>query len=256
MTARSPRSLFLSHGSPLSCFEESPARDFLLSLSKSLPRPKAVLAVSAHWTTRAPAVGAAPAPETIYDFYGFPDFLYKMTYPAPGDSALAHKAADLMGADLDPERGIDHGIWTVMSLLWPQADIPVVPIAVQPRQDPRHHYRLGQSLKPLLDDGALILATGCATHNLRAYMSGAGRSGPQDWVSDFTGWLAEKGAEGDVEALLDYRAQAPYARENHPTDEHLLPFFTALGASADNKATRLHASVEYGVIAMDNYAFA
>lgn len=255
MSISETRSLFLSHGSPLSCFQDSPARDFMLDLGTKLAKPKAVLAVSAHWTTAAPAVGAAATPETVHDFYGFPDFLYQKRYPAPGDAALAAQAAQLLDAEIVPDQGLDHGIWSVMSLLWPDADVPVIPIAVQPKATPRHHYELGLRLRPLIADGALLLGTGAATHNLRAYMSGAGAGGPQPWVTAFTDWLAETTAKGDIEALLDYRARAPYARENHPTDEHLLPFFTALGASAHSQGSRIHDSVEYGVIAMDNYSF-
>ncbi|HVI51821.1 MAG TPA: class III extradiol ring-cleavage dioxygenase [Candidatus Sulfotelmatobacter sp.] len=255
MNSTDIRSIFLSHGSPLSCFEDTPARNFMIDLGKSLVKPKAVIAVSAHWTTRSVAVGAAIAPETIHDFYGFPDFLYQKRYPAKGAPDLAARAADLLGADLIGDQGLDHGIWTVMSLLWPNADVPVIPVSVQPKADPAHHYDLGKRLRPLVEDGVLVMGTGSATHNLRAYMSHGG-GGPQPWAAAFADWLAETSAAGDVEALLDYRARAPYARENHPTDEHLLPFYTALGAAPQGKAERLHGSIEYGVISMDDYGFA
>jgi 4,5-DOPA dioxygenase extradiol len=247
--------LFLSHGSPLTLAEDTRARAFLVELGQTLPKPKAVLAVSAHWTTRQPAIGGAAWPETIHDFFGFPDFLYERRYPAPGAPELAQKVVGLLGegAALDPERGLDHGIWTVMSLLWPDRDVPVVPMAVQPRQGARYHYEMGQKLKPLAEDGVLILGTGAATHNLRAYMGNQPGVAPQPWVLAFTDWLAATAAEGDTEALIDYRARAPFAVENHPTDEHLLPFHVVLGATG--RAERIHASVEYGVIAMDDYRF-
>ena len=248
------RSIFLSHGSPLSCFEDTPARDFMLGLGKSLPKPKAVLAVSAHWCTPGVMVGAAIAPETIYDFYGFPDFLYQKKYPAKGAPDIAARAAELLGAGISEYQGLDHGIWTVMSLLWPEADVPVIPVSVQPKADPRHHYELGKRLRPLAEEGVLVLGTGSATHNLRAYMAGGGK-GPQPWAAAFADWLAETSEAGDVESLLDYRARAPYARENHPADEHLLPFYSALGAAPEGVAKRLHGSIEYGVIAMDDYGF-
>jgi len=255
MNSADIRSLFLSHGSPLSCFEDTPARDFMLGLGKSLPKPKAVLAVSAHWTTPAPMVGAAVNPATIHDFYGFPDFLYQMRYPAKGAPEIAARAGELLGAELVEDQGLDHGIWTVMMLIWPEADVPVIPVSVQPKADPRHHYELGLKLRPLAEEGVLVLSTGSATHNLRAYMTNGGK-GPQPWAAAFADWLAETSEAGDVEALLDYRARAPYARENHPADEHLLPFYTALGAAPAGKAERLHGSIEYGVIAMDGYGFA
>lgn len=255
MNSADIRSLFLSHGSPLSCFEDTPARDFMLGLGKALAKPKAVLAVSAHWTTGSPVVGAAAAPETIHDFYGFPDFLYRMRYPAEGAPGIAARVAELLGAGIDETRGLDHGIWTVASLLWPEADVPVIPVSVQPKADPRHHYELGRKLHPLTEEGVLVLGTGSATHNLRAYMAGGGKE-VQPWAAAFADWLAATAEAGDLDSLLDYRVRAPHARENHPTDEHLLPFYTALGAAPAGKAERLFGDIEYGVIAMDGYGFA
>jgi 4,5-DOPA dioxygenase extradiol len=247
-------SLFLSHGSPLSCFEDTAARRFLLDLGGKLGKPTAVVAVSAHWLKRGPTVGAAEYPETIHDFGGFPDFLYRIQYPANGAPQLAQRVATLLNGEVDSNRGLDHGIWSVMSLLWPEADVPVIPVAVQPRLDPRAHYAMGQALRPLSKDGVLVIGTGSATHNLRAYMAGGGDGEPQPWVTGFIDWLAVTTEAGDLDALLEYRTMAPHAAENHPTDEHFLPFFTALGASSGH-GRRIHASVEYGVISMDDYAF-
>jgi len=249
--------LFLSHGSPMMVLEYTPARRFILGLRAALGKPRAVLAVSAHWATRNPAVGFAALPDKIDDMTGFPDELYRMTYAPPGAPDLAAAAADLLGEGTrrDPGRGIDHGIWSVMSLIWPEADVPVVPISVQPEAGAAHHYQLGRRLRPLAEDGVLVLGTGAATHNLRAYFSRPPGAPDDPGTLAFTGWLAEQTERGEVAALLDYRAQAPQAVAAHPTDEHLLPFFAALGA-ASGPGRRLHHSLDAGVLAMDCYGWA
>lgn len=250
------RALFLSHGSPMMVLEETPARRFLRSLAAELGRPRAVLAVSAHWETAHPALGAAAAPATVHDFHGFPAELYRQRYPAPGAPDLARRLAPLLGAEVSEGQGLDHGIWSVMSQIWPGAELPVVPLSVQPRLDPRHHYDLGLRLKEAAEaEGLLVLATGAATHNLAAYMGRRVEDPTDARVTAFTHWLAEKVEEGDAEALLDYRGRAPFAQFNHPSDEHLLPLFTALGAAGGAAGRRLHHSVEYGVIAMDAYCW-
>lgn len=258
MTALHADSLFLSHGSPMTVLEATAATAFLAELGRRMPRPRAVVAASAHWTTAAPKVGGAARPRTIHDFSGFPPELYRITYPAPGAPDLADRVRNLLGeeAAIAPERGLDHGIWSVASLMWPGADIPIVPLSVQPARDPAWHYELGRRLRPLAEEGILVLATGSATHNLHAY-AGAGsvEDAPPAWVTGFADWLADAVTRGDVDALLEYRARAPYAEANHPTDEHLLPLFVALGASRRGEGECLHRSVEYGVIAMDAYGF-
>jgi 4,5-DOPA dioxygenase extradiol len=251
-----PSALFVSHGSPMLLLETTPTTAFLRQLGQTLDRPAAVIAVSAHWNSVNPAVGGAAAPETIHDFSGFPPDLYARHYPAPGAPALARRVADLLGdaARLEPGRGLDHGIWSVASLLWPEADIPIVPMAVQPQLGPAHHHALGLRLRSLAAEGVLVLGSGSLTHNLAAY-GGHGRDDPAEpWVTDFTGWVAGRIADAETDALLECRARAPHAARNHPTDEHLLPLFVALGAGGGH-GTRLHHAVEYGVIAMDAYAF-
>lgn len=228
---------------------------FLRDLGQRIAKPRAVLAVSAHWTTDQPRVGAAARPQTIHDFHGFPPELFRMTYPAPGEPELARQVAGLLGCEPDPVRGLDHGIWCPATLVWPQANVPIVPVAVQPSRDPAHHYRLGQALRPLAEDGVLILATGALTHNLRECFRRQVTDPAEPWATAFADWMAQALADGRVDDLLDYRAQAPEAVRNHPTDEHLLPLFTALGASASGRATRLHRAMEYGVLSMDAFSF-
>lgn len=253
--------LFVSHGAPTLAFEPGPTRGFLAQLGAELPRPRAILAVSAHWETGAPAVSAAVRPETIHDFYGFPQELYALRYPAPGAPGLAARvvqALDAAGltAETDPERGLDHGAWVPLMLMYPQADIPVAQLSVQGGLGPVHHWRLGEALRPLRDEGVLIMASGSVTHNLREFGRHAYDGPPPDWVGGFNDWLQRAVEAGDREALIDYRSRAPHAARNHPTEEHLLPLLVAAGASTPGiAAQRLHAAYTYGVIGMDAYCF-
>jgi 4,5-DOPA dioxygenase extradiol len=255
-------SVFVSHGSPMLAIEDQPARRFLKGFGGDLPRPRAILAVSAHWLTTVPVVSAATRPETIHDFGGFPEELYRIQYPAPGAPELAARVAALLGAaGLEcaehPSRGLDHGAWVPLTLMYPDADIPVAQLSIQPRLDPAWHARLGAALKPLRDEGVLILGTGAMTHNLREVFSREPDAPPVGWAADFTTWFAQAAAADDRARLVDYRAQAPSAVRAHPTDEHLLPFFVALGAATPGVAgTRVHQSFQHGTLAMDAYTFA
>lgn len=248
--------LFVSHGAPSLVAEQGAARDFLGALGAGLPRPRAIVVVSAHWETAEPTVGGAPAFETIHDFFGFPEALYRLRYPAAGDPPLARRIAALLTAAgyasrVDAARGLDHGAWAPLMLMYPQADLPVVPLSIQPQETAAYHYRLGQALAPLREEGVLILASGSATHNLRAI----GGDAPPAWAVQFSDWLAARLAQGDVDALLDYRRLAPAAVRSHPTEEHLLPLFVAFGAAGGAAGLRLHHSYTWGSIAMDAYRF-
>lgn len=253
--------LFVSHGAPTVILDASPVRTFLGKLAEAVEKPAAILAVSAHWETDAPAVSNAEYPETIHDFRGFPEALYKLTYPAPGAPDLAAKTAKLLTeAGLGPvttaSRGLDHGAWVPLLLGWPDADIPVTQLSIQPHKDPAWHFRLGEALRPLRDDNVLILASGNLTHNLAEFRGHAIDSEPEPWASAFDEWAGWAIAEGRTEELLDYRRLAPEAVRNHPTDEHLLPLFVAMGAGSPGVAGRhLHKSYTYGVLAMDAFAF-
>jgi len=256
-------SLFVSHGAPTLMIDPSPARDFLAGLGASLEPPKAILVISAHFNAPRPTLTAAAQPETIHDFGGFPDELYRMQYPAPGAPDLAARIAlALNAAGFDaathPARGLDHGAWVPLMLLYPEADIPVLQLSISMNQSPQWHYELGKALRPLRDEGVLIIGSGGATHNLRAVFSGSYRldSPPPPWVSDFAGWLAQHVEAGDHAAILSAVGSAPHGRENHPTMDHILPLFVALGAGDDGPGQRLHHSTTYGVLAMDTYAFA
>lgn len=259
-TNRQP-ALFVSHGSPTLPLEKSPAVDFLRGLGSELGRPDAILIVSAHWDTPHPVVSGATRPETIYDFYGFPPALYRLRYPAPGAPQLAKRVADLlesngMPARIDPARGLDHGAWTPLFHTFPEADVPVTQLSIQWREGPAHHVRLGEALRPLRDEGVLLFASGGATHNLRELSTQRGNPKPQPWTVEFNEWLANALSSRRLDDLVDYRRRAPHAVRNHPTDEHLIPVFFALGAGHPGGATkRLHSSIDSGVISMDAYRF-
>ena len=259
-------SLYISHGSPMTALQPGLTGERLAEPAAVLPRPRAIVIASAHWLSRRPQVSSAAMPETIHDFGGFPTALYQLRYPAPGAPALAERVMQLLDhAGLtpitDPERGLDHGAWVPLRLLYPAADIPVVPISIQPEvaglnQGPAHQYALGQALAPLRDEGVLVIGSGSITHNLHDLRAGYSDERQAPYVKPFIDWIEQKLAAGDIAALLDYRRQAPFAERAHPTDEHLLPLFVALGAAgAKAHAQRIDAGIDMGLLAMDIYRF-
>jgi len=255
-------SLFVSHGSPMTAIQPSPARDFFLTLAQDLPRPDAILIATAHFEGRVPLLSLDEKPAMIYDFAGFPKELSEIVYAAPGSPGLAHRAASLLtGAGHDvfgvTDRGFDHGTWAPLCLMYPQADIPVVQISVQPELGPAHHLDLGRALAPLREEGVLVIGSGSLTHNLYE-LSRSGRqfdAPVRDWVVEFTEWVADKVETGAADDIAHYRDRAPFARENHPRDEHFLPLPFAMGAGGGVKGKRIHASYEYGLLAMDAFLF-
>ncbi|WP_029011544.1 dioxygenase family protein [Niveispirillum irakense] len=255
-------SIFISHGSPMLALEpQAPAHQFLRDLAGMLPRPTAILAVSAHWETVEPALSLAAQPATIHDFRGFPPALYAMRYPAPGAPALAHQAADLLAGagfapQLSPDRGLDHGAWTPLSLAWPAADIPITQLSVQPRRDAAFHAAIGAALRPLRQQGVLILGSGSFTHNLMEFRGQAPDDPVPDWVSRFADWMRAALVEGRTADVLAWDRLAPEARRNHPTPEHLWPLYSALGAGEPGRPARLlHSSIDRAILAMDAFAF-
>ncbi|MFO0998198.1 MAG: class III extradiol ring-cleavage dioxygenase [Alphaproteobacteria bacterium] len=259
MTDTSLPAIFLSHGSPGLILEEAPARDFLSGLGRTLGRPKAILCASAHWETDEPALNRTEKPETIHDFFGFPRPLYEIRYAAPGAPDVAETAARLLrtadlAARLDPGHGLDHGAWAPLYLMYPDATIPVAQISVQTHRGPDHHIAVGRALQPLRKEGVLILASGAATHNLRDFGRYALNAPAVAYASAFDTWLKDSIENGRVDELADYRRRAPDAARNHPSDEHFLPLFVALGAGSA-KGRQIHASFTYGVLSMAAYAF-
>jgi 4,5-DOPA dioxygenase extradiol len=261
--ARVP-TLFVSHGSPLLAVVDSAARRFLKDLGPRLPAPTSVVAVSAHYDTPTAEVTAAAQPETIHDFGGFPDELYRLRYPAPGNPELARDiAARLNAAGVparsDPARGLDHGAWIPLKLMFPRAEVPVVQVSIGTRRSPEQHFAIGRALRSLRDAGALILGSGGATHNLALYAHARGRdddSAPPEWVEAFNEWTAGAIAARRFDDLFRYSERAPFAAQNHPTAEHFLPLFVTLGAAyEDEPGVRIHSSYDRGLLSLDAYAF-
>ena len=249
--------LFVSHGSPMLFLQKDlPARAFLAGLGALVPMPKAIVAVSAHWNTERPAVSVTAKPETIHDFYGFPDALYRLQYPAMGAPELAARVAALTGA-VQAEYGLDHGAWVPAMLGWPAADVPIFQLAVQPHADPAHHIALGRKLSGLREEGILVMGSGSATHNLRRLVRGGPDMPPEPWAKSFDDWVADKVEAGDEADLANYRTEAPHARDAHPTDEHFLPLHVAYGAAGKGaRGKALHRSFTLGNLSMSAYAFA
>ncbi|MET7015869.1 DODA-type extradiol aromatic ring-opening family dioxygenase [Uliginosibacterium flavum] len=256
--------LFLSHGSPMHAIEPSAAADAWAQAAAGLLRPRAVLMVSAHWDSGLPLLGGSAQPETIYDFGGFPDELYRIRYAAPGAPDVAQQAQALLReagftAGIDGCRGLDHGAWIPMLKMYPQADVPVLQLSVQPALGAAHHHALGQALASLRDAGVLIVGSGHMTHNLRDAFVGM-RQGDNlpvaAYANEFRDWIDVRVRGGQIDELLQWETQAPQARRAHPTPEHFLPLFVALGAAgAGYQVQSLSAGYDFGVLAMDAYRF-
>jgi len=251
-------SLFVSHGAPTFALEPGAVGPRLTALGRVLPRPEAVLMVSAHWMTPSIRVSAAPRPETLHDFAGFDPALYRLTYPANGHPALAVRAVEALraagwDADTDGERGLDHGAWVPLRYLYPQADVPVFQVSLPRRLDARAALALGEALAPLAAEEVLVVGTGSLTHNLYEFRMG----GPDaDYAREFAGWIRETVASGDRDRLARALTLAPHARRAHPTAEHFWPLLVAAGAAAAPlPATVIEGGITHGVLAMDAFLF-
>jgi 4,5-DOPA dioxygenase extradiol len=253
--------LFLSHGSPMHAVEAGAAGEAWAALGRALPRPRAVLIASAHWTTSVPMLTGNPAPQTIHDFGGFPAELYSLQYPAPGAPALAARAVSLLKdagitAGVDGCRGLDHGAWVPLLHMYAAHDVPVVQVSLQPEQGTMHHVELGRALAPLAREGVLIVGSGHTTHNLRDWMANVRRSEPLRYAQAFADWLDARLAAHDTAALVDYREQAPDAVRAHPTEEHFLPLHVAWGAAGEHaRVERVVTGFEAGALAMHSWLF-
>ncbi len=252
-------SLFVSHGPPTMVLDDIPARGALARIGRDLPRPRAILCVSAHWLAEVPTVSLAERPETIHDFYGFDRALYELVYPAPGAPELARRTAELLSqagihCEGTPERGLDHGAWEPLMLMYPEADVPVTQLSLQADADPAAHLNLGRALAPLRAEGVLIVGSGTATHNLDQWR--ADPVATPEWAVEFDDWLSAAVARGDAQAIVNYRAEAPLAALAHPSEEHYLPLPVAMGAGgADGRSAVLHRGFSYGSLSMAIYAF-
>jgi 4,5-DOPA dioxygenase extradiol len=252
-------SVFISHGSPMHALEPGGAGEAWRGLGRRLGKPRAILIASAHWETSLPMLTGTERPATIHDFYNFPEPLYRLRYPAPGAPELAQRAQALLkdagiGASIDGTRGLDHGAWAPLLYAYPQADVPVVQISVQPALGPQHHVAVGSALRALSEEGVLIVGSGHMTHNLRDWARGRGQ--PEPYAREFQAWVFDKLREKDIDSLVDYRSASAHGARAHPTDEHFLPLFFALGAAgAQVKPERVYDAIDSGVLAMDAYIF-
>lgn len=231
------------------------------AIADDLPRPRAVLVISAHWETAQSALTGAARLATIHDFGGFPPELYRLRYEPPGAPELAEDVAAALRAagievSIDGQRGIDHGAWVPLRWMYPSADVPVVQLSVQPDRDTAHHLALGRALASLAGRGALVIGSGHVTHNLRDWFT-LRETGPvPGYVGEFADWLEQRLAARDEAALLDYRRRAPAAVRAHPSEEHFLPLLVAWGAAGpDAQSRRIALPIEGNALSMDAYRF-
>lgn len=234
MTDRIP-ALYLGHGAP-PLVDDRVWTGELAQWATDLPKPKAILVVSAHWEESPLTIGATTPVPLVYDFYGFPQKYYDVTYASPGAPWLAERVKQLVGASTpvaeEPQRGLDHGAYVPLTVMYPEADIPVLQISM-PSLDARQLLELGKKLAPLRDEGVLIMGSGFMTHGLPFLRDFRPDAPAPSWSEEFDQWAAENLAKGDVDALLDYKHRAPGLPYAHPTVDHFVPLFVTVGASLD-----------------------
>ncbi len=253
-------SLFISHGSPALVLMENDTTKFFQELSSLFDRPKYILVISAHWTTKELKILANDEPFLIYDFYNFPKEMYEMEYPALNSMKKVDDIVSLLKKNnisitKDEDRsGYDHGVWSPLKLIYPKADIPVIQLSLPMNYTPRELIKLGEVLFKLRED-TLILGSGNMTHNLGGVNWRDIEAKPVAYAQKFRNWVVEKLQIGDKKSLEDYMKQAPYVRENHPTTEHFLPLLVTLGASKDGIGKSLHDSYMFGNLSMDSIIF-
>lgn len=259
----SPHSvLFVPHGAPTFALNPGAAGAAMTRTIALQATPRAIVVLSPHWDTAVPTVGTAVHPETLHDFHGFPEPLYRLTYPATGCPEVAELVVQALQAaglevQTDAQRGLDHGAWMPLRHLYPEAQIPVIPLSVQSHAGPAHAFRVGQALNSLAENHVLILCSGNLTHNLGDWHRISQQGGPTPaYVQVFTDWIALQLQKGHVDRLLNYRQLSPEGVRAHPSEDHLLPFFTALGAAGPQAhAEAFFRGISDHVIAMDGYTF-
>lgn len=251
-------SFFMAHGAPRIALEQNSYVDALKQVAKEFPQPRAIVLFSAHWEQPLQRISDIQSYETIHDFGGFSPELYQITYPAPGDPQLASKIATLLKAHnilygFDTERGLDHGAWTILKRMYPDANIPVVAMSVNPAESPEEQYRIGRALAPLREKDVMIIGSGGTVHNLSTLRM---TDTVDPWAQAFEDWIEEKLEKWDLAALFSYEAEAPFAEQAVPTKEHLIPLFYAMGAADDEKkARRDHLFYQYGNLSYSLWRF-
>jgi 4,5-DOPA dioxygenase extradiol len=230
--------IFFGHGNPMNALSKNAYTDGWASIGRAIPRPKAVLSISAHWYIPRCAVTVTPAPRTIHDFGGFPKELYAVQYPAPGNPALAWRVRDLLSpisVELDESWGLDHGTWAVLIHAFPGADIPVIQLSIDQSQPPMFHYEMGKQLAALREEGILVIGSGNLVHNLHTYAWGNPKTRPFDWAVRFEKDVRELLLKGGDTVLVNYERLGQDARLSVPTPDHYLPLLYLLGLRKKNE---------------------
>lgn len=252
------KSLFLCHGGPDIVFEDNEYITLLKELGGKY-QPKAIIIFSAHWEEKITTISSVDGKyDMIYDFYGFPEELYRMQYPASGSPELAKRVQAIFSANdiknqLDVRRGIDHGTWTILSMMFPTANIPIVQISINPFRPMQEQYRIGQALKSLNDEDILVIGSGSTVHNLGTLDPYAKK--PKDWAVEFDDWLIDKVLHQRLEQLYDYQKIAPNVKQAVPREEHIVPMFIAMGSGQLKQPKLLHRSYQYGTLTYLGFEF-
>ncbi len=255
-------SYFIAHGSPMLAIENNEYTEFVKLLGNTIPKPKAIVLFSAHWESNVQKVSNLKQYQTIHDFYGFPEELFRIEYPAKGDHKIARDIEDFLKKQgisyaFDTERGLDHGAWVVLKMLYPNAEIPVISMSVSPKLAPQEQYNIGKSLSELRDKDILIIASGGTVHNLGA-VKFRDEGTVDQWALEFDQWLEKHMNQWDLASLFNYASSAPNGQLAVPPNgnEHFIPIFYAMGA-ADNSRTAklLHRSYRYGNLSHSIWQF-
>ena len=251
-------SIFVCHGGPTLAIESNGYTDFLKELGKNI-RPKAVVVFTAHWESEITTISSIDNKyDMIYDFYGFPEELYSLKYEAKGSTEIANKLQTMLKvhgieSQLDIERGLDHGAWDILYIMYPEADIPVIQVSVNPYMPMDKQYNLGEAIRSLGQEDILVIGSGSTVHNLRTIDWQA--TEPVQWAVEFDNWLAEKVENNDKEALFSYQGLAPYAKRAVPREEHIVPLFIAMGSGQNDTPKLLHRSYDYGTLSYICFEF-
>jgi 4,5-DOPA dioxygenase extradiol len=256
-------SLFIAHGAPLIAIENNEYTQFLNQLARTMPVPKAVVLFTAHWESTVQRVSEIDKYDTIYDFGGFDPKLYEIKYPAKGNNEISEEIKGIFNQngipfEVETKRGLDHGAWAVLRLLYPNADVPVIQMSVNPNLSPKEEYKIGKSLKALREKDILIIGSGGTVHNLRALKMQDDNRKVDSWALEFDDWVAYHIKSWDVDSLFKYESLAPNANFAVPPygNEHFVPLFYAMGAADDTrKATLLHRSYRYGNLSHSVWQF-
>ncbi len=247
--------VFAGHGSPMNAIEDNAFHRAWRSLGERLPRPRSILCGSSHWETRGARLTGAGHPSTIHDFYGFPKALFDVQYPAPGDPKLARHVEELLGglkhAQVDPTRGFDHGMWSVLRVMYPDADVPVVQLGIDTSQPGEHHYELAKKLAPLRDEGVLVLGSGNIVHNLAQFDSR--NPHPLDWAHRFDDAVKRRIGHREHIELVDWPRMGADARLSIPTPEHYLPLLYVLALQRDDDRVGFFNEAVISGIAMTSF---